>query len=1111
MSIALSEFWIRLVRSGITDAPGCKQLAASYSQANQGTLPSDSESLAEFLMQSGVLTRFQIEALFADPPRELKSGDFLICSDRGPSPLSRWIPVRRLNDGRSGLLFRVPLEQLAGGRDQWLKAHQEVSVEGLQQFEYENHSSWALVFSPLANGVCLHDHLATHPVFDTSEVCRIGIRIANVLEKMHLRPLVHGSVRADHVWWEKGQNVTLLRDPSCPPLGAAASGSDHWIDAVEGPELYAAPELVDPNAAPSVQSDLYSLGCLLFRLVTGRYPIEGSSPANTLAAHATEMPPELSEAIAKGEAGQPLFRVLAFAMAKSPSARFASAAQLSSALTAILPLLGNRESSSSAMNPSADDRGSSKARPKDKSVAEPSANKGSQKTVAKSKTSKVVVGSAKSAGESTTTAKKGKTCSQSSEAAPKEPPKHASKKETQTPKKEVRPQDNKITDVKKPTSVTKKTGVTKKTDSAKKTGDGKGVATDASTVPMHTGDSPTKAGVIASEMTHPLSSAPTAASAMAGQSAAAIAPEAISPSVAAPSAHPPAPPAEGETRRPLRARRKKKSKAPIVLGALCVAVLMLVISLAVVPRGSDPEPETTPKRPRIPTVIPAVTNRPSTTPDPTPTPSTVAGYELVTDGRLLFVPPYPADSNTAPLELLPPGPAIVLFFRHSQVLESSFGSELVASLPPELEQLLAKISERAKVSPDDIEACSVALHPGKEGWPEVSLAVTLKEPLKAKELLDLWQVAASRTKDGATIYAGDSVDGDAFYFPGDSNSPVRRFAVGSVEQVSEVAAAEGGAIPLPRSAQTLWNSSSDQADLVALISPNFLFADGREMLASTAPEFSGPLKSALQPDVASMLVTLDIENDNLFVEMRLAPSGGISEAALMRAVSERVAEWPKWADEFIVDSVPDPSWRLLASRLPSMMRFVSDNVRFGVSDGAVVANTYLPAQAVPQVTLATLLAMNTPAGNTVAVATPKSRPPLSIEEMLDRKMSVAFEQESLEFAIDNIVGAFKKELPTGSTMPPVRIIGGDLQLMGITQNQQVRDFSKEGVPLRQVLTDLVLGANPDKSATGPKDLKQALIWVVTDDEENPGKKVILVTTRQAADGKYDLPKEFVTE
>ena len=85
-------------------------------------------------------------------------------------------------------------------------------------------------------------------------------------------------------------------------------------------------------------------------------------------------------------------------------------------------------------------------------------------------------------------------------------------------------------------------------------------------------------------------------------------------------------------------------------------------------------------------------------------------------------------------------------------------------------------------------------------------------------------------------------------------------------------------------------------------------------------------------------------------------------------------------------------------------------------------------------------------------------------------------------------------------------------MMGITQNQQVRDFSKTDEPLRAVLTDLVVRANPDKSAIGPNDAKQALIWVVADDAANSGQKEILITTRQAAkSNNYELPKEFQLE
>ena len=49
--------------------------------------------------------------------------------------------------------------------------------------------------------------------------------------------------------------------------------------------------------------------------------------------------------------------------------------------------------------------------------------------------------------------------------------------------------------------------------------------------------------------------------------------------------------------------------------------------------------------------------------------------------------------------------------------------------------------------------------------------------------------------------------------------------------------------------------------------------------------------------------------------------------------------------------------------------------------------------------------------------------PLTVSEMLDQKMSVSFDQESLEFAINTIVEKIGRSLPKGSVLPPVTIVG----------------------------------------------------------------------------------------
>ncbi len=1043
MSIALSEFWTRLVESGITDADGCKRIAASFCDANGGTPPSEPVSLAKYLIKSGEMTDFQARAILA--ARGLRFGSYVVRSDSPPAPLSRWVFVQTVGDRRTGFLFRARPEHLSGGRDQWLAVHAEVTCESLQPIEVGSLEQETTVFSELPSGQTLADAKQDS---NRSKACEIGVAVADALAALHTRSLIHGAVRLDRVWIGGDGKAFLLRDPSGPPPGPMADDSHGWLDTTESPAAYCAPELAAGGACDQA-SDIYALGCLIYRSATGRMPFRAGSTNEMLAAHAQETPPELVEAVQKGETGDPLFRVLAFAMAKNPSARFGTAQQFADALRATLPLIAD-EAPIATPEP---DRAASKVEP-----PPPTSVAASRKKAA--------------TGQDSGSAPKSPPAPPKKEPPPKPPRVKAKPSPPPPPTKQQRGGDRVQTKDNKPVSP----GAKKEAVSAK----------PSTKQPKPTGETKTPAVV-------------------------------DSPPVKPPVAPPPASdiePASAEKAAPLRRRKKKKKRAPLILGALCVPILLMMIFLIVGNNGA-PEEEKPRFRPPIPDVIPPVTNRPTNENSGPVNENSggVTGYELVDDERLLWVPPYGTDSDQAPLNLLPPGPGVIVSARLAQLSQSPIGKEVIDALP-ELSDLIEKSASRSKVSLQSIQRCSIALHPGKDGWPDVSLAIELTQPQPLSELTEKWNAAQSRTTSGATIYAGDEIDADAYYIAPadiDDQSNVSRFAVGSVAKISEVAENEGGAIPLPVSSQRLWKGTSADADLVLLITPNFLFADARAMLLSTAPELADPLKAVLIPDVAGALMIADVAGNNLYTEVRFVPSGGVSEPALLKRLTETIGGWPDWADGFLLDSVPDTSWRLLGTRLPQMMAFVSSQTRFGVSEGSAVANAYLPSRAVPQVSLALLLALNTPSGQPTTVATAPATKSLTVEEMLNRNMTVSFDQESLEFAINTIVDEFARSLPAGSTMPPVRIVGGDLEKDGITQNQQISNFSKTDLPLRKVLTDLLREANTDKTATGPSDPRQTLVWIVADDPQSPGKKVILVTTRAAVAGNdaYELPQEFV--
>ena len=572
-----------------------------------------------------------------------------------------------------------------------------------------------------------------------------------------------------------------------------------------------------------------------------------------------------------------------------------------------------------------------------------------------------------------------------------------------------------------------------------------------------------------------------------------------------------------------RRRTRRSRRGPVIVGSAAVAVLLLLVAVLMRSMQGSDQPTT---RPPIPVPGPQPGAMAQGTPQTatgtrgadsaaSPTgPATEGGFELVPDDRLLWVSPWPADSPSPPLDLVTPGAQVIVALRPGELLSGDSAADWRGWFGPELDPLLQSLQQRCGVPPEQMQRLVVSLLPGRDGEPVASLAVWLAEPVELEALLQRWNAEASRTPDGQTLYTGDAPDTDAYFIAtgDDGAAAVSAFAVGPVEHMRLVAEGGGGPIPLPRALETAWSQSSDQADVVALISPNFLFADGRRLLQQYAPGAIAPLRDLLIPHVTAALVTLDT-SATWYGEIRLVPGGTSSPAALMRTLQEQTAQLPVLGETFVVQHPVPASWRALAIRLPQYLRAIAEQTRFGISQSLPTANFYLPAEAAPQVALASLLALASDGTGASASALPgaASRSPataLSIDQLLDTPLSISFDQESLETAISMIGEEFARAVPEGAARPQLTIIGGDLEKSGITQNQQVRDFRMRDVPLRDVLTQLVLGANPDKTATGPADPKQSLIWVVDPaaPAEAPG---LLITTRPQAEAKgYPLPREF---
>lgn len=153
------------------------------------------------------------------------------------------------------------------------------------------------------------------------EVSVVGQDLCRALAAVHSAGLVHRDVKGRNVMREDGGRIVLMDFGA----GQAQRDPDEVTPRLTGTPLYLAPEVLSGREA-SVQSDVYSLGVLLFFLASGEYPTTGASLAEVRDAHAAGRRRRLADL--RPTLPAEFLMAVERALEPNPAARVASAGQL---------------------------------------------------------------------------------------------------------------------------------------------------------------------------------------------------------------------------------------------------------------------------------------------------------------------------------------------------------------------------------------------------------------------------------------------------------------------------------------------------------------------------------------------------------------------------------------------------------------------------------------------------------------------------------------------------------------------------------------------------------------------------------------------------------------
>lgn len=471
------------------------------------------------------------------------------------------------------------------------------------------------------------------------------------------------------------------------------------------------------------------------------------------------------------------------------------------------------------------------------------------------------------------------------------------------------------------------------------------------------------------------------------------------------------------------------------------------------------------------------------------------------DTQLLWASP----TNGTPIELdeLPGGAQVFLFARPAEIAASEEGQRVLQALGPDFAAARSQWESAAGFGLREITQLVIGLYGNAGRFPHVACVLRLANEISSEDLLrQLGSPVAHRVSD-ATYYTRGQW---AFYLPPAADRPT--FVMGHEEQIKDLAESGGGPPLLRREMGRLLRVSDQQRHFTVLFAPNFLFSDGRALFSGEREKVLDPLESLLGDDLKAGMVGTHFGR-LFYFEMRMESDIVVDRFTLASNFRNRLAQIPDGIETYIAALNPHPYWRRVAFRYPAMVRFLHGQTRVGVEGNHALINAALPESAAHNLVFGAEMALaSTPGALTAATEAPVAVGPQTIEDVLATKMSISFDQDSLEFSLQNVETEVKTMFKSLPFAFKIKIQGDDLKLDGITRNQQIRDFRQQDETVADVLTAMAKKANPVTTVKDPREGDQKLLWVIAPDPENPSNRIILVTTRQVAEQKYTLPEVF---
>lgn len=231
---------------------------------------------------------------------------------------------------------KVLREEYIGDQDYIRRFHKEAkSIASLSHpnivniYDFGINNDRAFLVMEYVEGQTLKDIIQKKGVLSTAETAEIGRQICLGVAEAHRKNIVHKDIKPHNILIEKSGNVKVA------DFGIAQAVDNNTIThskGILGSAHYFSPEQAKGEAI-DYKTDIYSIGVVLYEMVTGKVPFSGDNPVTVALKHIQAQPILPSKIVP--DISPKLEHIILKAMAKDPSQRYNSADEMALELTAL--------------------------------------------------------------------------------------------------------------------------------------------------------------------------------------------------------------------------------------------------------------------------------------------------------------------------------------------------------------------------------------------------------------------------------------------------------------------------------------------------------------------------------------------------------------------------------------------------------------------------------------------------------------------------------------------------------------------------------------------------------------------------------------------------------